>query len=237
MMDTILFDLDGSLLPMDQDAFVNAYFEHLALKLSHYGHSPEKLIKGVLYGTGAMISNDGSMTNEARFWIAFEEKMGKGIRAQEGHFEDFYSNEFNRVKELTWPSPYASKCVETAKDKGYRVVLATNPIFPRVGTYARMGWAGLEPSDFSLVTTYEAFCSCKPNLAYYREVLAKTGKEAADCLMVGNDVKEDMCAAEIGMDVFLLTDCLINKGGLDISAYKGGSLEELLQFIEALPPL
>lgn len=237
MMDTILFDLDGSLLPMDQDAFVKAYFKQLAIKLSHFGHTPEKLIKGVLYGTDAMIANDGSMTNEARFWIAFEQVMGAGIRSQEGHFEDFYRNEFNGVREHTQPSPLAGLIVKAAKQKGYRLVLATNPIFPSVGTYARMGWAGLDPADFSLVTTYEEFCSCKPNLTYYREVLAKTGAKAANCLMIGNDVKEDMCAAEIGMDVFLLTDCLINKEGKDISAYRSGSMADLFDFIEALPQL
>lgn len=30
-------------------------------------------------------------------------------------------------------------------------------------------------------------------------------------LMVGNDVRDDMSAADVGMKVFLLTDCLINK--------------------------
>lgn len=34
MIDTILFDLDGTLLPMDQDAFTEYYFKLLAGKMA-----------------------------------------------------------------------------------------------------------------------------------------------------------------------------------------------------------
>lgn len=47
--------------------------------------------------------------------------------------------------------------------------------------------------------------------------------------MVGNDVTEDMVASETGMQVFLLTDCLINKERKDISVYPRGSLLTLLK--------
>ena len=49
--------------------------------------------------------------------------------------------------------------------------------------------------------------------------------------MVGNDVSEDMVARNIGMQVFLLTDCLINTEGKDLSAYPRGSFPELLDFV------
>ena len=49
--------------------------------------------------------------------------------------------------------------------------------------------------------------------------------------MVGNDVTEDMVAETVGMKVFLLTDCLINREGKDISVYPHGGFEQLLEFL------
>ena len=117
---------------------------------------------------------------------------------------------------------------------GYRVALATNPLFPAIATQTRARWAGLNPEDFALITTYEASRHCKPNPAYYQDVLDALGATAKECVMVGNDVGEDMVAAKLGMQVFLLTDCLINKAGADIDQYPHGSFPELMGFIRGL---
>ena len=117
---------------------------------------------------------------------------------------------------------------------GYKTVLATNPIFPAVATESRMRWAGLEPSDFEYYTTYENSHYGKPNLKYYEEVLEKIGAKAEECLMVGNDVTEDMVVTKLGMKVFLLTDCIINKQNEDINKYPYGTFEDLLHYLHAL---
>ena len=117
---------------------------------------------------------------------------------------------------------------------GLRVALATNPIFPAVATESRIRWAGLEPEDFELRTTYENIGYCKPNPEYYREIAARLGVRPEECLMVGNDVTEDMVAESIGMQVFLLTDCLINKERKNIAKYPRGSFNQLMQFIDTL---
>ena len=119
------------------------------------------------------------------------------------------------------------------KDAGVRIVLATNPIFPAVATESRMKWAGLSPADFELYTTYENSRYCKPNPEYYKEIFAKLGCEGSDCIMVGNDVEEDMVpASALGAKVFLLTDCLINKKERDITAYPHGGFAELKEFLK-----
>ena len=118
------------------------------------------------------------------------------------------------------------------KAKGKGVVLATNPLFPSVATRNRASWAGLDISDFLLYTTYENSCYCKPNPKYYIEICEKLKLDPTECLMVGNDVTEDMVAETLGMKVFLLTDCIINKKNKDISAYPHGGFKELKQFIE-----
>ena len=113
-------------------------------------------------------------------------------------------------------------------------VLATNPIFPAIATEHRMRWAGLSPDDFVHYTTYENSRFCKPNLAYYTEITDRLGVSPEECLMVGNDVGDDMVTENLGMKVFLLTDCLINKENVDLSAYPHGGFAELSAFIEDL---
>jgi FMN phosphatase YigB (HAD superfamily) len=85
-----------------------------------------------------------------------------------------------------------------------------------------------------MFTTYENSRHCKPNLDYYRDILDSIGANPEECLMVGNDVGEDMIAKELGMKVFLLEDCIINKSGEDISAYPHGSFDELINYIGEL---
>ena len=229
---TILFDLDGTLLPMDQDVFVKSYFKRLAMKLAPLGYDPQQLIKAIWAGTMVMIGNDGSCTNEEAFWRYFASVYGEDSRKDEPTFDAFYRSEFQAVAADCGHDPRAAQAIRTLKELDYRLVLATNPIFPAIATESRMRWAGLDQNDFELYTTYENIGYCKPNLDYYREILRRIGCEPAECLMVGNDVSDDMVARELGMEVFLLTDCLINKENVDISIYPNGSFEELLAYLQ-----
>ena len=100
-----------------------------------------------------------------------------------------------------------------------------------------MAWAGLEPSDFELYTTYENIGFCKPNPEYYREIIKRLDAKPEETLMVGNDVEEDMEAGmAAGMNVFLLTDCLINRERRDINQYPRGSFEQLMGYITGSYP-
>ena len=227
MVKAVLFDLDGTLLPMDQDEFVKAYFRLLAKKLAPYGYEPDKLVKAVWHGTGAMIQNDGSCTNETVFWNDFTNIFGEQARSHEPVFAEYYEKDFQQVKNSCGYTPQAAEIVRSLKVAGIRVALATNPVFPAIATESRIRWAGLEPEEFELYTTYENIGFCKPNLDYYREILRRMELDAADCLMVGNDVDEDMVAGQMGMEVFLLTDHLINKSGTDINAFPHGSFDDL----------
>ena len=231
---TVLFDLDGTLLPMDQDVFVKHYFGLLAKKLIPHGYEQESLIAGIWKGTGAMVKNDGSCTNEEAFWNCFCGLMGEHCREDEPVFDEFYHKEFQAVQPTCGFDPRAAQVVARCKALGLTPVLATTPIFPAVATRSRARWAGLDLCDFALYTTYENSRFCKPNPKYYLDILQKLGKVPQECLMVGNDVKEDMVAQTLGMQVFLLTDCLINKENQDISQYPQGSFPELLAFLEQL---
>ena len=148
--------------------------------------------------------------------------------------EEFYRCEFQQVKAVCGYAPEAAVIVRDLKARGLRVVLATNPLFPAVATESRIRWAGLEPNDFDMITTFENSRYCKPNLAYYEDILATLGVSGEACVMVGNDVAEDMIAERLAMKTFLLTDCLINKRGEDISKWPHGSFGELREFLMKL---
>ena len=231
---TVLFDLDGTLLPMDQDEFVKYYFGLLAKKLAPHGYDPQTLIKAIWAGTGAMVKNDGSCTNEEAFWNCFTALMGEDARKDEPLFREFYEKEFSGAKAACGFNPEAAKAIYAIRDNGYHIILATNPLFPAIATENRTRWAGLQPEDFELYTTYENSRHCKPNPAYFQDILDRLGLRAEECLMVGNDAKEDLIAGTLGMKVFLLTDCLINKDNTDISGCPQGSFRELLAFIDTL---
>ncbi len=233
-LSTVLFDLDGTLLPMDQDEFTGGYFQLLAAKMAAYGYNPKQLVKDVWAGTEAMIKNNGSQSNEAAFWQVFSGIYGEKAQRDQALFEEFYVNEFQNAKVYCRPTPKASETVDWCREKGLRLVLATNPLFPAVATESRIRWAGLAPQDFILYTTYENARFCKPNPDYYRDILASLGLAPQECLMVGNDVIEDMTAQDLGMRVFLLTDCLINKRNADITAYPHGEFEALIQYIDSI---
>ena len=228
---TILFDLDGTLLPMDNDEFTKGYFKLLVKKLAPYGYEPQKLIDGIWSGTAAMVKNNGTKTNEQAFWEKFSEVFGEKALADKPLFDEFYEKEFQNAKEICGYNPKAAIAVHTIKEMEFQIALATNPIFPSTATESRIRWAGFEPNDFELYTTYENIGYCKPNFEYYKELARRLGVSPEQCLMVGNDVTEDMRAAQkAGMSVFLLTDCLINKERNDISAYPRGSFEQLMDF-------
>ena len=230
----VLFDLDGTLLPMDQDLFVQTYLHKLCLKMAGHGYDPKRLAKSIWAGTEAMLKNDGSATNECRFWDAFAGAYGADVRKDEKLFDEYYRNEFATVRSVCGYTEQSAKLVHRLKDRGITVILATNPLFPAVATNQRIAWAGLRPEDFALVTTFDNSSFCKPNLCYYQAILDQFSLQPEECLMVGNDVSDDMPAAELGMQVFLLTDCLLNRHCRDISSYPQGSFPELREYIKSL---
>ena len=231
--DAVFFDLDGTLLPMDMDSFTKRYFGLLAKKAAPYGYDPEKLISSVWKGTAAMVANDGSRTNEDAFWEVFSGLWpGKDLQSEKEIFDRFYLSEFEEAKDSCSPDRRMRELTDMLRSRGVRIVLATNPIFPENATRARVRWAGLEWNDFEYVTTYENSAYAKPNPKYFTELLSKLSLRADRCLMVGNDAEEDMAALKAGMDVFILTDCLINKKDADLSAVPHGDIKELRKMLD-----
>lgn len=234
MKKAILFDLDGTLLPMDLDEFIKTYFGLLGRKLIGHGYDSEQFKKGMWGGVEAMLRNDGTMTNEERFWAVMNACMGRDCREDEGIYEDFYRNEYHRAKAICGVNPLAAEAVKLAHEKAEKVILATSPLYPSIAVEGRVEWAGLKMSDFDLVTTYNTERFCKPNPEYYRDIIARFGFSPEDCVMIGNDEKEDMwAAAQAGIEGFLVTDDLIAREECPHQG-KRGTFAELIQWLETL---
>lgn len=229
----VLFDLDGTLLPMDQDYFVKTYLGLLGKRLAARGYEFEKFAKIMWAGVGAMVKNDGSCTNEETFWKVFVEGFGEKAMEDKPFVDEFYKSEFNQIQAVCGFNHQAKEVVELVKEMGKLAVLATNPLFPHTATENRMKWAGLEPEMFAAYTTYEDCHYCKPNPKYYLELLGKLGLSPEECIMVGNDFDEDVLTTEkIGMKAFLLTDCLLNRENKDTSNYPQGNFEDLKTYLK-----
>lgn len=233
----ILFDLDGTLLPMDQDEFVKFYMPLLAKSYIEAGVQvdPKEFIGAVWKGCEAMVKNDGSRTNREAFWSYTEALMPISPEESEKLALRFYDGDFNQAARATSPSPFSDQIVKAAKKRGLHAYLATNPVFPRCATMNRIRWAGMDAEDFELITTYEDQCYCKPNVEYFRTILDDLKLDPAECLMVGNDVEEDLVIRELGVKTYLVTDTMENKKDIPIHTEYMGSLEELLEFIRTMP--
>ncbi len=234
MIKNILFDLDGTLLPMNQDIFVEGYFKLLIKKITPYGINGEELIKAIWHGTGAMINNNGLLTNEEVFWKDLKDNYKDYSLTIEKILNEFYSDDFENGRIFCGYNQEVKEIIDDLSKRGFTLILATNPIFPSVATERRIKWAGLNVDDFVLYTTYENSHYSKPNIKYYEEILNKLNIKANESLMVGNDVNEDMVASELGMDTFLLTDCLINKNNVDINKYHHGSFKNLCDYLNKI---
>ncbi len=235
MINTILFDLDGTLLCMDQDEFVKEYFGRLCGHMVKYGWDPKVLAKVIWGCVGAMVKNQEEIPNDVIFWQEFKHLTGHAREDVEDGFQEFYETDFQNVRVVAQKMEESASIVRILKEKGYRLALATNPLFPQIATHSRVRWAGMEPEDFQRITTYENSNYCKPSQKYYREIMAKLGVEPGQCLMVGNDVEEDMCAADLGMQVHLITDHLLDRKGQGIEGYPHSTLVEFLELAKKMP--
>lgn len=232
--EAILFDMDGTLIPMDMEEFTNGYFKELGKKLSAFNFDQKELVAAIWTGTKAMVKNDGSRTNRDAFWETFEKITGRPAKDVDPYCLSFYANEFKTANVFTKPNPLAKEAIRVAHEKCNKVVLATNPIFPLAGQVTRLGWIDLKPEDFMFVTSYETSVNCKPNPAYFEAVAKQAGVLPSQCLMIGNDENEDMYAASLtGMDCYLVTDTMIESREHPWNGPKG-TFEEMIEMLRAL---
>ena len=216
MLKAVLFDVDGTLLPMNEDQFTKGYFGMLCKKLAPLGYKSEELVKVIWAGFQEMIKNDGSQTNEQVFWQCFERVYGKDKLKDAPLFADFYRNEFKQAKMFCGENPQAREVIDFVKAQGLKIILASNPVFPRDGMINRLGYINLNENDFDYITSYETSHYSKPNPNFYQEILDKNHLTADEVIYFGNSETEDRePASKVGIKSFL-----INNQGIKLEYIK-----------------
>ena len=235
----ICFDLDGTLLPMDIDEFMSAYFKRIAAFMAAHGLDAERFMAGLGQGTKRMADHPLDQTNKQAFWEGFCAVYGEMDPAEQQRLEalsdEFYDTDFQHIGDGVTGNPAAARVVEKLAQKGYPLVLTTMPMFPRRAVEQRLAWAGVAPEAFERITSYENSHSVKPKLDYYAENLEALGLSGEEVLMVGNNTVEDLSFMELGADAFLVTDHLLDPIGFDLDTVKHGSMDDFEAWVDALP--
>ncbi len=236
-VNTLLFDLDGTLLGCDINVFLQYYLQTVATKVAQAGLAePKAFMRQLLASTQAMVDNlEPTVNNASAFAGHFYPALAMERAKAEPVFMNYYANDFPKLRTRTYVKPAARALLTLAASKGYDLVLATNPLFPLVAIEERMRWAEVFDFPWRLVTAYESMHFCKPHVEYYREILDLIGRSPEECLMVGNDVEEDLVAGTLGLATFLDPSQLIQRGSGPSGADLTGSLDDLLKIIRDLP--
>ena len=234
-VNTILFDLDGTLLSIDMKDFQNDYVN--SLMKAFKGFKDPKFVKTILSDPiKNIILNDGEETNETVFLNTIKNGLSEDEFKEVGlRFNNFYKNEYHSMEEYVKKQDAVPKSIEILKEKGYKLVIATNPLFPFKAVKARIKWANLDIDDFEFVTSIETSSYSKPNINYYKEVLDKINKKPEECFMVGNDVVEDLAVRTLGIKTFLINNHLLNRDSIDYKSDFEGNYNDYLSFIKSLP--
>lgn len=221
-MHTIFFDLDGTLLPMNVKHFEKAYFSSLSAHIEDL-LPKEVFMNALLESTKVMVMNTEPRTNKDVFMKHFETFVGPRLDIFEERFYDYYEGPYLSLVETTERVDSIIEDVRILKEKGYQLVLATNPMFPLKAIERRIAWAGLTSDDFVYVSCFEKNTHCKPQLGFYREILETLGIEGKDCMMVGNDVEEDLVAQRLGMKTYLIDTHKVQRNEVSfVPDYVGG---------------
>jgi len=229
----LMLDLDGTLLDLDHRAFYERYFEAIGRFFSDVV-SAETFVRDVVASTRAMIGNvDPAVTNRDAFVSDFFARTGLDLDEILPRFDEFYEREFPALRGGAGPSPGAARVVEAARARGLMLVLATSPVFPAVAILERMKWAELDPTWFSLITSFEFMHYCKPHRQYFEEIADLIDRDPRECLMVGNNGKDDMPAGLIGMKTYFVMDGARYERNLACTPDGAGTLSELALILEA----
>ncbi|MBC7960633.1 MAG: HAD family hydrolase [Vallitaleaceae bacterium] len=237
MINTILLDLDGTVLPMDMDLFMKIYFSEMSKAFSDLVE-PEALVSNVWAATKAMVKNtDVNKVNEEVFMETYGKLISGSLDEHKERFEDFYDAGYLKTQASVLENGWIRKSIDLLKAKGYQLVLATNPIFPLKAILYRIKWAGFEPEEFSYISSFEQNHFCKPQIQYFQEVLEAIQKQPEECIMVGNDVQEDMIVRQLGVKTFLIDENLLHRTSEPIETDYQGDYKAFYHFVEGLPEI
>jgi HAD superfamily hydrolase (TIGR01549 family) len=235
MTRTLLLDLDDTLLGNSMDTFMPAYLQSLVRRLSPFG-DPARIARQLIAATNLMYQNqEPGCTLEQVFDRNFFPALGLKREDVQAAIDDFYALDFPQLSSVVTPRPEAVEMVEEAQRRGYRLAIATAPLFPLTAIQQRLRWAGLAPEefDFALIPDYSSFHFSKPNSAYFAELLGQIGWPDDSVVMVGDNLEHDIDSArKIGLPVFWIHNGR-NVEDETTRSVPQGSIADLLPWLDS----
>jgi HAD superfamily hydrolase (TIGR01549 family) len=225
----ILFDLDGTLIDVDLNQFIPRYLKLLANSVAHL-IPPKKLVPAILKASEFVNNNDGKIPNEEAFSNAFFPVEGHQKDEIQPVFDKFYEEEFKELQKFTKKKPEARKVIQTAFNKEYKVVIATTPVLPLTAIEQRLDWAGIGDFPYDLITSIENTYATKPNLLYYHLIFKYLNLSANECMMVGDEDK-DMVCANLGSQTFLVSSSNTNLSAKTPEPTYKGNLIDIIEHL------
>jgi FMN phosphatase YigB (HAD superfamily) len=209
MIKAILLDLDNTLLHNPDKPFAQAFLAGVA---SHFQrlHGYEDAAKSHRESLkGLADAHNGTESNAARMAASFQRLTSLSPDEARTAWDSFYSEIYpTLMPSCIQPVSGAADLIQTLREAGFALVIASNPIYPEAAILARMAQAGLptETGTYALVTGAELMHFPKTNPAYYAEILGRIGVEPDEALMVGDSETNDILPAHtIGMHTFHIT--------------------------------
>ena len=208
-IDTLLFDLDGTIIDISKKAEILFYVRAFQRFKNYF--NPISFYFSFWKSMRHIRANNTERSN----YDLFIEKMAQFGRTTPQVIDSLASEmvekDFPSLGDFFKPVLGAREAIVLANELGYGLVLATNPVFPRKTVLYRMEWAGLMPDDFLFITSSEDMNRCKPSVEFYERLLTRLDRKPEQCLMIGNNPADDLPAHDIGIRTFLVETPLSKK--------------------------
>jgi FMN phosphatase YigB (HAD superfamily) len=233
---TLLFDLDNTLLSNGMDTFLPVYFQQLSnhvADLIDKNHFTKTIFENI------QKANDNKRPDislENVFECSFYSQLGIQEEVIRPRFESFYLNVFPELKSLTSPRPEAVALIDECFNRGYQVLIATNPLFPIAAVEQRLEWAGIPVSKypFAKVASFETFHFAKPNPAFFAEIMAQIGWPEGPVVVIGDDPVNDITPSkQLGFSSFHIMEQPVAPTN---GRHGAGPIEEFLPWLDKTDP-
>ncbi|MHA2245937.1 MAG: HAD family hydrolase [Candidatus Hodarchaeales archaeon] len=205
---TLLFDIDNTLLLLDEQEFLQVYGKLIHGFFKEEQPDIQKFMRILLESTAKMYEKDLPKLNTfSKFAQDFSSKIGLSQEEIIKRFLLFYKTDFHQVSCVVSPVPIAKTLLSLAS-KYFTVVAATTPLFPTIANKKRLEWVGLGTNNipWKEITSAENYHFTKPHLEYYQELLCRINRKSSECLIIGNDIVNDMVAGQLGIRTYLVTN-------------------------------
>lgn len=229
MVNTLLLDLDGTLCTMDKVRFMKRYMTDMA---EHFKDiiPVDSFAPHIMKSSAFASSHPSPNYSWGEVFINhFAEGFGLKANGMLGRFMDFFVKDFPQYCSMVTPHPLTAKLLQITAEKGYKLACASNCLMPKIAIEERMRCCGIDPARFDFIPGMEYMHHSKPNPLFFQEIADNLGVEPGDCLVVGNDMDEDMCAADIGMKTFFIG---LSTEDLSSKVTYSGELKDLITLLE-----